>query len=375
MSKLSLSVQSAEVVANGTANHEDVHPAIDVEFDPQGQGNFGLNDSYLPQELNHDTSEALAQLSSIAVESVAKAKSPADQRIDLIISSAQKPVESAGELTELDPLELFFREARRHRVLEPPEVTELSKGVERGHLGAKEQLVNSNLLLVAGIAKKYRGRSDLSYLDLIQEGITGLVRAIEKFDYRKGFRISTYATLWIRQAITRAIADQGRAIRIPVHAYEQHSKIIAATNELEGKLGREPTNEEIAAATKLKVKDVETRKREYVGPLISLHQSVGNVKIEDKIGVGTSAAEEVIIDEDETKKSAAVDEAIETLEPQEQEVLRYVYGLGREGVLTHKEIADRLGIGSTAIVDFIRIRGLEKLRNNTNLELALGAIA
>src|SRR5215208_2016841 len=149
-----------------------------------------------------------------------------------------------------DTLQLFLRDVRRHPLLSADEEVELAKRIERGDLAAKERMVNSNLRLVVSIAKKYQGH-ELALLDLIQEGILGLIRAAEKFDYRKGYKFSTYATFWIRQAIQRGLANQGRTIRIPVHIGQRERKIARAERELAAKHGRPPSDEEVAAAAEI----------------------------------------------------------------------------------------------------------------------------
>src|SRR5947208_4200797 len=152
--------------------------------------------------------------------------------------------ELAGATT--DALQLFLNEIRRYPLLTAEEEIELAKRIEQGDLEAKERMINSNLRLVVSIAKKYQGQ-ELSLLDLIQEGIFGLIRAAEKFDWRKGYKFSTYATFWIRQAIQRGLANKARTIRIPVHIGQRERKIARADRELSGRLGRDPSDEEIAA--------------------------------------------------------------------------------------------------------------------------------
>src|SRR5947207_1153338 len=155
-----------------------------------------------------------------------------------------------------DALQLFMNEVARHRLLTPQEEIDLSKAIERGDLAAKERMVNANLRLVVSIARKYQGIGDLTLLDLIQEGILGLIRAVEKFDWRKGFRFSTYATLWIRQAIQRALDDRGRSIRLPSHVAQRERKMGAAQRKLTADLGRAPTDEEVAEASGLDLEQV-----------------------------------------------------------------------------------------------------------------------
>src|SRR5256714_11821918 len=156
-----------------------------------------------------------------------------------------------------DSLQLFLNEAGRYTLLTAAQEVELAKAIERGDKVAKDLLVNSNLRLVVSIAKKYQGHG-LTLLDLIQEGIIGLIRAAEKFDWRKGFKFSTYATWWIRQAVQRGVANKARTIRIPVHIVEREQKMARAERELVVKLGRQPTDQELAKAAKLPIKQVST---------------------------------------------------------------------------------------------------------------------
>jgi RNA polymerase primary sigma factor len=155
----------------------------------------------------------------------------------------------------LDPLQLFMDAAGRHKLLTAADEVALAKRIEKGDLAAKERMINSNLRLVVSIAKRYQGH-DVPLLDLIQEGVIGLNRAAEKFDWRKGYKFSTYATWWIRQACQRAVANQSKTIRIPVHVQERRIKLNRASAELQAKLGREATAEELSQATRLKLEHV-----------------------------------------------------------------------------------------------------------------------
>src|SRR3954452_14448870 len=155
-----------------------------------------------------------------------------------------------------DALQLFLNEAGRYPLLTPDEEVQLAKAIERGDLAAKERMVNSNLRLVVSLARRYQGVGELALLDLIQEGVLGLIRAVEKFDWRKGFRFSTYATLWIRQAIQRGLADRGRSIRLPTNIAQRERKIATVERQLATQLGREPTPEEIAEAAELPLEQV-----------------------------------------------------------------------------------------------------------------------
>ena len=172
-----------------------------------------------------------------------------------------------------DTLQLFLRDIRRHPLLTRGEEIELAKRIERGDLEAKERMVNSNLRLVVSLAKKYQGH-ELSLLDLIQEGILGLIRAAEKFDWRKGYKFSTYATFWIRQAIQRGLANQGRTIRLPVHIGQRERKIARAERELSTRLGRPPTDEEIAREADITMRELEET-REFSRTVTSLERPVG----------------------------------------------------------------------------------------------------
>ena len=173
-----------------------------------------------------------------------------------------------------DSLQLFLKDIAKVRLLTAQEEVGLAKRIERGDLDAKQKMVESNLRLVVSIAKNYRNQG-LPFLDLIQEGTLGLVRAAEKFDYRRGFKFSTYATWWIRQAIARALADKARTIRIPVHVVEKLNKIGRAERKLLTEFGREPAAEEIAEVTGIEPEEVESIKRSAQAP-VSLEKPVGD---------------------------------------------------------------------------------------------------
>src|SRR5438309_4845779 len=180
-----------------------------------------------------------------------------------------------GEVAAMttDSLQLFLNEAGRYPLLTAAEEVELAKAIERGDPMAKDRMVNSNLRLVVSIAKKYQGHG-LSLLDLIQEGIIGLIRAVEKFDWRRGFKFSTYATWWIRQAVQRGVANKSRTIRIPVHIVERAQKIARAEQKLAPAIGRQPTDEEVAKEAKLPLKQVR-EVREAARAVTSLDKPIG----------------------------------------------------------------------------------------------------
>ncbi len=173
-----------------------------------------------------------------------------------------------------DSLQLFLNEAGRYALLSAAEEVELAKKIEDGDVDAKNRMINSNLRLVVSIAKKYQGHG-LSLLDLIQEGVIGLIRAVEKFDWRRGYKFSTYATWWIRQAVQRGVANKSRTIRIPVHIADREQKIGRAERELMAKLGRPPTDEEISEASKISLKHLR-EVREAARAVTSLDKPVGD---------------------------------------------------------------------------------------------------
>jgi RNA polymerase primary sigma factor len=242
-----------------------------------------------------------------------------------------------------DSLQLFLNEAGRYPLLTAAEEVELAKLIERGDQAAKDKMVNSNLRLVVSIAKKYQGHG-LSLLDLIQEGIIGLIRAVEKFDWRRGYKFSTYATWWIRQAVQRGVANKSRTIRIPVHIVEREQKIARAERELVLQLERMPTDEEVARKARLNVKHVRET-RNAARTVASLDKTVGDdsdTKFGDLVAQASEdVAEEVQVALDES----ALHHAINELPEREQDVIRMRYGLDEEmEPKSLEEIGRRMGI-------------------------------
>jgi RNA polymerase primary sigma factor len=257
-----------------------------------------------------------------------------------------------------DTLQLFLRDIRRHPLLTAAEEVELAKRIEQGDLEAKERMINSNLRLVVSLAKRYQGQ-ELSLLDLIQEGILGLIRATEKFDWRRGYKFSTYATFWIRQAIQRGLANQGRTIRIPVHIGQRERKIARAERELALRLGRSPTDAEVAAAADLTLDEVEET-REVTRTVASLDRPVGP---ESDTGLGDllPSDERGPVEEVEIGlRQEAVRAALARLPEQEREVIELRFGVGGDDPTPLREAGRRLGL-SPERVRRIEHKALERL--------------
>jgi RNA polymerase primary sigma factor len=271
--------------------------------------------------------------------------------------------ELAGVTT--DALQLFLNEIRRYPLLTAEDEVRLAKGIERGDPQAKEQMINSNLRLVVSIAKKYQGQ-DLQLLDLIQEGILGLIRAAEKFDWRRGYKFSTYATFWIRQAIQRGIANKARTIRIPVHIGQRERKIARASRELQTKLGREPTDEEISELTELPLEQIEEA-RDTVRAITSLDRPVGE---EGDTALGDllpsdepEPSEEVAV----SLRQEALRSALKHLPEREQNVVKLRYGINGDDPTPLRETGRRLGL-SPERVRQIEGEALKRLAMTRELE-------
>jgi RNA polymerase primary sigma factor len=270
-----------------------------------------------------------------------------------------------------DSLQLFLNEAGRYPLLTAAQEVELAKAIEAGDKRAKDLLVNSNLRLVVSIAKKYQGHG-LTLLDLIQEGIIGLIRAAEKFDWRKGFKFSTYATWWIRQAVQRGVANKARTIRIPVHIVEREQKISRSERELVAKLERAPTLEELAAHSKLPIKQVR-EVRAAARAVASLDKPVGEG---DTASYGDlfaseekTPAEQVEVDLTER----ALHQAVGELPEREQQILKLRYGLnGDTDPKSLEEIGRILGITRERVrqVEAEALRRLAESREIAGLKAA-----
>jgi RNA polymerase primary sigma factor len=247
-----------------------------------------------------------------------------------------------------DSLQAFLEAIGKVPLLNARQEIELAKRIERGDLDAKQHMIEANLRLVVHIAKRYRrdreGDGALSFLDLIQEGTLGLVRAAEKFDHRKGFKFSTYATWWIRQSIARAIADKGRTVRLPVHVVDQVNKISRAERDLSLKLGRDAAVEEIAEHLGFEVQLVEDLKRASRTP-VSLNAAVGD-EDDTELGhlIADAAAESPEAHAEESLRVEAVRDALDCLSQLERRVLQLRFGLTGEGAHTLPQIGKALGI-------------------------------
>jgi RNA polymerase primary sigma factor len=237
----------------------------------------------------------------------------------------------------LDSLRLYLRSIGRVNLLTAEQEVQLARRIERGDMQAKQQMIEANLRLVVSIAKSYLGRG-LTFLDLIQEGSMGLIRAVEKFDYRRGYKFSTYATWWIRQAVTRAIADKGRTIRIPVHMVEKLNKVIHVERQLVQQLGREPTPEEIAAELETTVREVRDVLRMAQQP-ISLEKPIGE-EDDSELGdfVEDQTAESPFEMVSEHLRRENLRRALAALPEREREVIEMRFGLTGERPYTLEEV-------------------------------------
>jgi RNA polymerase primary sigma factor len=299
-----------------------------------------------------------AHLQESGVEIVANEARPAGL-IEIAGDGAQPaPKKGHIDLTvepSLDSLRLYLRSIGRVDLLTADQEVFLAKRIERGDMAAKQQMIEANLRLVVSIAKGYLGRG-LSFLDLIQEGSLGLIRAVEKFDYRRGYKFSTYATWWIRQAVTRAIADKARTIRIPVHMVEKLNKVVHVERQLVQEFGREPTPEEIAFELQWTTREVKDILRISQLP-VSLEKPIGEEE-DSELGdfVEDETAESPFELASENLRRENVKRALDALPPREREVIEMRYGLRGHKARTLEEVGRAFGVTRE------RIRQIE---NNT----------
>ena len=289
-----------------------------------------------------------------------------EMQIDVVAVSAQEAEveekEAVAEAREVstDSLQLFLKDIGKVDLLTAAQEVELAKRIERGDHGAKQEMVEANLRLVVSIAKRYRNQG-LPFLDLIQEGTIGLVRAAEKFDYRKGFKFSTYATWWIRQAVARALADKARTIRMPVHVVEKLNKIVRSERKLRAELCRDPTPFEISVDLDMPVEEVEQIMRSAQTP-VSLEKPVGE---EDESEFGHFLTDENVPLPDEAADVAMRRETLRkilsTLSHRERRVLELRYGLDGEHPRTLDEVGRTFNVTRERIRQ-IENQSLKKLR-------------
>jgi RNA polymerase primary sigma factor len=297
------------------------------------------------------TEQLYQHLDELGIELLDEAD--ARERIAQLSEEADRPRRlNLKAETSTDSLQLFLKDVGRVPLLTAAQEVSLAKRIELGDLNAKREMVEANLRLVVSIAKNYRNQG-LAFLDLIQEGTIGLVRAAEKFDYRKGYKFSTYATWWIRQAVARAIADKGRTIRMPVHVVEKLNKINRAERKLVAELGREPSIDEIAAVVHLPGLEIESIKRSAQTP-ISLEKPVGD---DDESEFGQFLADDKAADPEtsahQVLRTEGLQDVLNTLSYRERRVLELRYGLGGEHPRTLDEV------GRTFNVTRERIRQIE----------------
>ena len=288
---------------------------------------------------------------------------PTEVEDDITISNEMLEADASLSVNIDDPVKVYLKEIGRVQLLSPEEEVELAKRMAEGDQKARQRLAESNLRLVVSIAKRYVGRG-MHFLDLIQEGNLGLIKAVEKFDYTKGFKFSTYATWWIRQAITRAIADQARTIRIPVHMVETINKVKKVSAQLLHENGREPTVEEIAEAmsiTENKVREILRVAQEPVSletPIGEEEDShLGDCIPDEDAQVPAEAAYQSLLKEQLT-------EVLATLTPREEKVLRLRFGLEDGRPRTLEEVGKEFAVTRERIRQ-IEAKALRKLRHPT----------
>lgn len=331
--------------------------------------------AFTGMELTEDKMDMILEYLEKNHVDILQGKSPEDMPDDdLLLESEEDILLSEHEEIELisdvdvlegvsteDPVRMYLKEIGNVPLLSGDEEIELAKRVEQGDEEAKKKLTEANLRLVVSIAKKYVGRG-MPFLDLIQEGNMGLMKAVDKFDYTKGYKFSTYATWWIRQAITRAIADQARTIRIPVHMVETINKLIRVSRQLLQELGREPTPEEIAAQLDMPVERVREILKISQEP-VSLETPIGEEEDshlgdfiqDDNVPVPAEAAAQTLLKEQ-------LDEVLDTLTEREQKVLRLRFGMNDGRARTLEEVGKEFDVTRERIRQ-IEAKALRKLRH------------
>ena len=331
----------------GFVTHRDIERHVPVEvWDPDTLDNILSN---------------LQELGIEVVEEEARSKVHASVGVgEELLPSLDGDFGKLDDIPLTDPVRMYLREIGKVSLLTAEEEVVLAQRMEEGDIKSKQKLVDANLRLVVSIAKKYIGRGML-FLDLIQEGNLGLIRAVEKFDYRRGFKFSTYATWWIRQAITRAIADQARTIRVPVHMVETINKMVRISRQLVQQLGREPTDEEIAVEMEIDPSRVEEIRRISQLP-VSLETPIGE---EEDSQLGDFIEDRDLPSPDEAAAGHLLHEQIEEmlamLSSREREVLHYRFGLEDGHSYTLEEVGRKFNVTRERIRQ-IEAKALRKLR-------------
>jgi RNA polymerase primary sigma factor len=302
-----------------------------------------------------------------ATSEAARAEEAAAAAVERREASKQVQLDLTVE-PSLDSLRLYLRSIGRVALLTAPQEVELARRIERGDMIAKQHMIEANLRLVVSIAKGYLGRG-LTFLDLIQEGSLGLIRAVEKFDYRRGYKFSTYATWWIRQAVSRAIADKGRTIRIPVHMVEKLNKVVHVERQLVQALGREPTPEEIAFELEIAVHEVRDILRMAQQP-VSLEKPVGDEE-DSELGdfVEDQATESPFDIASENLRRSNVRRALAALPQREREVIELRFGLTGRRPLTLEEVGRAFNVTRERIrqIETHTLKKLEALPESQRL--------
>jgi RNA polymerase primary sigma factor len=313
----------------------------------------GLDDVELSKEQVEDFYTYLIDHGVELVEGETHKHPPHDQPV--LAEEEKGPKLDLTVEPSLDSLRLYLREIGKVPLLTADQEVYLAKRIERGDMSAKRQMIEANLRLVVSIAKSYLGRG-LSFLDLIQEGSLGLIRAVEKFDYRKGYKFSTYATWWIRQAVTRAIADKARTIRIPVHMVEKLNKVVHIERQLVQRLGREPQPDEIALELEITTEEVREILRMSQLP-VSLEKPIGEEE-ESELGdfVEDESAESPFDTATLSLRREDVEHALSALPERERQVIELRFGLSGAQPCTLEEVGRAFGVTRE------RIRQIE---NNT----------
>ncbi|NLZ82115.1 MAG: RNA polymerase sigma factor RpoD [Clostridiales bacterium] len=360
---------------------EKLHELLDLAKKNKGIIESDIVNSLIT-ELNLDNSQSdkiydkLEANNIVVLNSIGDEEEPGDEDLSKVEEDTddkeddKKPVYSPSLSGSEDPVHLYLKEIGNYPLLTLEEEVSLSKRIENGDEEAKNILAESNLRLVVSIAKKYVGRG-LSFLDLIQEGNLGLIKAVEKFDYTKGFKFSTYATWWIRQAITRSIADQSRTIRIPVHMSEIINRTYRASRSLVQTLGREPTEQELAEEVNLPIEKVREVLKISSDP-VSLDTPIGE---EDDSHLGDFIKDEAVMGPEEAASYSILKDQIakllDTLTEREQRVLILRFGLSDGRTRTLEEVGKEFNVTRERIRQ-IEAKALRKLRHPSRAKMLKG---